>query len=307
MKVDAALILCAGFGSRMGEVGKVLPKVLWPIFEKTILELEINYVQKLFDVSKIFINTHFQADQITSFVKDRALDVQVMHENEILDIGGSVHALAKKLNYTGKVVIINSDQFYMFSSDILNKAAKKLEKYAGVLFTTSFKKAQGYNALEIVDDTYQGKILNQDLSDSSKYETYTGCSLIDLSKLTQVEGKLDFFKDVVSSANSLFATINSDEYEYWDFGTLSRYKQSMFKVLKMLSESKSSEFISFLKEVNSLDMNKLKSKSYGSGENSINLSSYEYSRLCNSILLQGMPKENLNNEIYYNGIKDQLV
>ena len=45
MKVDNALILAAGKGTRMGNVGKILPKVIWPIFEKTILELEVAYAK----------------------------------------------------------------------------------------------------------------------------------------------------------------------------------------------------------------------------------------------------------------------
>ena len=43
MIVENALILAAGAGTRMGEIGKVLPKVLWPVFECSLLELEVLY------------------------------------------------------------------------------------------------------------------------------------------------------------------------------------------------------------------------------------------------------------------------
>ena len=56
MKIDYCLILAAGFGSRMGEIGKILPKVLWHIFEKSLLELEIEYARSL-GIKKIFINS----------------------------------------------------------------------------------------------------------------------------------------------------------------------------------------------------------------------------------------------------------
>ena len=47
MQIDYALILSAGLGTRMGEIGKILPKVLWPIYFKSLLELQIRYCQSL--------------------------------------------------------------------------------------------------------------------------------------------------------------------------------------------------------------------------------------------------------------------
>ena len=41
------LILSAGFGTRMGPIGKALPKVLWPIFEEALLGIQIEYVNEL--------------------------------------------------------------------------------------------------------------------------------------------------------------------------------------------------------------------------------------------------------------------
>ena len=47
MKVNKALILSAGFGTRMGEIGKTLPKILWPIFDKSLLELQVLYLKEM--------------------------------------------------------------------------------------------------------------------------------------------------------------------------------------------------------------------------------------------------------------------
>ena len=41
MQLDFAYILAAGKGTRMGEIGKVVPKPLWPIYEKSLLELQV--------------------------------------------------------------------------------------------------------------------------------------------------------------------------------------------------------------------------------------------------------------------------
>ena len=46
MQVDYVLVLAAGKGTRMGEIGKKIPKVIWPIFNKSILELEVLHAKK---------------------------------------------------------------------------------------------------------------------------------------------------------------------------------------------------------------------------------------------------------------------
>ena len=43
MKVDYGLILAAGFGTRMGDEGRRLPKPLWPIFEENLISEEKAY------------------------------------------------------------------------------------------------------------------------------------------------------------------------------------------------------------------------------------------------------------------------
>ena len=118
MSVDYCLLLSAGLGTRMGPVGTVLPKVMWPIFEKTLLELQINYIEK-FKPKKIFINTHHLADEINFFIKKNTFEIENLYEEKLLDIGGAVHNLARKLNYEGNLLLINSDQF-LFTKDLID-------------------------------------------------------------------------------------------------------------------------------------------------------------------------------------------
>ncbi len=39
MQINQALLLCAGLGTRMGNIGKHIPKPLWPIFEKKFIRV----------------------------------------------------------------------------------------------------------------------------------------------------------------------------------------------------------------------------------------------------------------------------
>ena len=96
MQIDYCLILAAGFGTRMGSIGQKLPKVLWPVFEKSLLELQVAYARSL-GAKRVFINLHHMGEEIERFCQDRAAfeDVTYLWERpEILDIGGAVHNLA---------------------------------------------------------------------------------------------------------------------------------------------------------------------------------------------------------------------
>ncbi|MEI8348106.1 MAG: NTP transferase domain-containing protein, partial [Pseudomonadota bacterium] len=64
--VPHCFIMSAGMGTRMGEIGKVLPKVLWPVFEKKILDLQVSFAGRL-GFQRIFVNTHHGAKEVEQY------------------------------------------------------------------------------------------------------------------------------------------------------------------------------------------------------------------------------------------------
>ena len=58
MKINTALILCAGYGKRLNPITLKIPKPLIKINEITLLENTINFLEKL-EIEKIKINTYF--------------------------------------------------------------------------------------------------------------------------------------------------------------------------------------------------------------------------------------------------------
>ena len=68
MRINTALILCAGFGKRLSPLTIKTPKPLLKINNLTLLENTINLIQKL-DVKKIKLNTFYLKDKIKSFIE----------------------------------------------------------------------------------------------------------------------------------------------------------------------------------------------------------------------------------------------
>ena len=92
MKINTALILCAGFGKRLNPITLTKPKPLLEIKEVTMLEKSINLIKEL-GINKIFINTFYLKDHFLNFIKNKNfnLDIHIIEDGEnILDTGGCI-------------------------------------------------------------------------------------------------------------------------------------------------------------------------------------------------------------------------
>lgn len=263
MKVDYVLLLAAGKGTRMGKVGQALPKVQWPIFEKSILELEAEYVKEYVKNPNIYINLYHEKDRAFEFIKNKESlnGVKVLIEEDKIDIGGAVHNLARKLDYKGNLMVINSDQFLYFSKDIFEMGLRSLEDHDGVLFSYEVNSNDLYGGLKTENGIFKGLIANKDVPRNTAMITYTGMSLWKLDKLKPKDGPSYFFESVANHKMSKIKTLDIQDFEYWDFGTLKRYYDSMFR---LLGASTDCAFKNFLLRTNAFDPKKVQSGGYHS-------------------------------------------
>lgn len=251
MRIDHCLILAAGFGTRMGSIGQKLPKVLWPVFEKSLLELQVAYARSL-GIEKIYINLHYMGEEIEKFCKTRTTfeGVRFLWEKpEILDIGGAVHNLAAlpEVKYKGKLLVLNADQFFYLKKEDLFRILTPYEKSPAALFSYWVNSSLGYNALEIDSNRIvKGITKNKDLKPNSAVETYTGISLIDLSQLDKIQGVSKFFDSVCPYDKKIIPAILLENVDYWDFGTVKRFWETSFHILQTYRTTSTHPFIRFL-------------------------------------------------------------
>lgn len=231
MQVDYALILSAGLGTRMGEIGKKLPKVLWSIYFKSMLELQINYCEDL-GVKKIFINTHYLHEEIESFLKKHDLfkKVTVLHEDPLLDSGGAIHNLAAYpgVDYNGNLLLINGDQFLFFEKSFWDEALVKLKGARAVLFGIKVDKNAAYNETVLKNGCLVE--IKKNIEKKDDYTTYSGLGILNLNGLMPVRGISRFFETVANYKTERVDFVVPDKFEYWDFGTAEIYAENIFKL-----------------------------------------------------------------------------
>ena len=113
MKINTALILCAGFGKRLNPLTLETPKPLIELNNVTVLETCINLIESL-GIKNIIINTFYLGEQIHNFLKNKSFksEIKVIDDGKkILDTGGGI---LNMLNHSkdDNVLIFNPDTIW---------------------------------------------------------------------------------------------------------------------------------------------------------------------------------------------------
>ena len=180
MKINTALILCAGYGKRLNPLTLDIPKPLLEINEVTLLENTINLLQDL-GIKKIILNTFYLKKKIYKFIKKKGfqIDLEIIDEGEdILDTGGGILNMMNSSSETD-FLTINPDT--LWNKNYI-KYIQDMEKF---YFSQKIK-----NILLLVKQNLSfDKDLNSDFNlvkNKIKKEIknefiYTGCQIINKS------------------------------------------------------------------------------------------------------------------------------
>ena len=113
MKINTALILCAGFGKRLNPLTLETPKPLIELNNVTVLEICINLIESL-GIKKIIINTFYLGDQIHNFLRNKNFKSEIIivdDGKDILDTGGGILNMLNHSN-DDDVLIFNPDTIW---------------------------------------------------------------------------------------------------------------------------------------------------------------------------------------------------
>jgi aminoglycoside/choline kinase family phosphotransferase/choline kinase len=232
-----ALILAAGFGTRLQPHTNHIPKALFPIAGRPILDHTIEALTKA-GCREITINTHHLHEEIERFVCGRNWRIPLFtrHEPEILGTAGAIKNLADFWD-NQPFMVINSDiltdidlaEVYQFhlahpcpvtmvlcNNDHLNSVSLDGQGYVWG-FSSGEVVAHGRNCVQ---------------------RTFTGIQVIDPSLLDHIPGKrfyssIDVYRDLLSAGGRIKG-FEKESTQWIDIGTPERYQQMMVSRLAPL-------------------------------------------------------------------------
>ena len=113
MKINTALILCAGLGKRLNPLTLETPKPLLELNNKTILESCINIIIKL-GIKKVYLNTFHLSEKIDDFVRQKnfRIEIEIIEDGKkILNTGGGILNMINH-SHDSEYLIFNPDTLW---------------------------------------------------------------------------------------------------------------------------------------------------------------------------------------------------
>ena len=204
MKINTALILCAGFGKRLNPVTLDTPKPLLKIDNLTLLENTINLIKDL-DIKKIKLNTFYLKDKIKSFIEEKNfnIDIEVIDDGDyILNTGGGIYNMVKSSPKTeSHFLVFNPDT--LWDQSYIKTINNMIEFY--FLYSNS-------NTLLVVDkelsfdENLEGDFSlhkNKLIKTNSNNYIFTGCQIINKRIID------DSYRDKLVASFSILDTWNA--------------------------------------------------------------------------------------------------
>ena len=227
MKINTALILCAGFGERLNPITLNTPKPLLKIKDLTLLDHCLKLIINL-NIKKVLINTFYLKEQFYEFFKNHnyKIDIEIIDDgNTILDTGGGILNLISNSN---------DENFLVFNPDTIwtKKYIEEINEMISLYFSKKIN-----NLLLLVkkdlsfDKDIQGDfgLQNYLINKNSKNYVYIGCQIINRSVIERE--KLDKF-----SINKIWYNLIEDNQLYGFESKNKFYHVTNLKIFKKLQD-----------------------------------------------------------------------
>ena len=206
MKINKAMILAAGLGTRMQPLTLKTPKPLIKIGEHNLLERSINLLIQ-HGIKEIVINVHHLADQIERFIKNKDLKIKITisnERNELLDTGGGIFKGTESFG-DDPFIVINPDTVwsstYKNELNLLEELYSKTKKICLLVVEKSLS----------FDSTFKGDFNVDDNNRISRNSTnqfiFTGMQILNRKIFKKTEKKIfsmnEIWNDLIAEKNIL--------------------------------------------------------------------------------------------------------
>lgn len=233
-----ALLLAAGFGTRLRPITNTIPKCLVPINGKPLLEYWLENLSKI-GVNDFLINSSYLSEQIENFVNTNCYKdkITLVYEKELLNTGGTLLANKDFFRYE-PFFLIHADNLSLCDFQIFLDAHKNRPKSCEItmmLFRTDNPSSCGIVEVDqdgIVQKFYE-KIKNppSNLANGAVYI----CEPSLFSFLESLGKKdIDFSNDVLPHFMGRINTFLNDSY-HRDIGTIESYALAQMEVLDYIN------------------------------------------------------------------------
>ena len=184
MSINSALIFGAGFGTRMGEITKTIPKPMVTILNKPLIDYAIDITLDA-SIQNIIVNLHYLPEQIENHLS-KFENIKTIHEYpKILETGGGLKNALPILG-PSPVITLNSDIIWIGYNPIKSLLKSwNPQKMDALLMLIPIKRAKGYKGLGDFYLDRDKQLIRRDNKSNAPY-VYTGVQIIKTELLSAI-------------------------------------------------------------------------------------------------------------------------
>lgn len=216
-----ALILSAGFGTRLRPLTEITPKALIPLCNEPALNYTVRYLLR-YGISQIGVNAHYHRDKVVRHVeslKAQGIKIDVRVEKNILGTGGGVK------NFSD---FLQKDTFVVINADIITDFplvdALAFHRESGKIVTLVLTKDRRFNQVLLGRENRIVKIMDRPTQEGW---TFTGIHIIEPEIFNHMPDDdvfniIDLYRKLIKKGIDIMGYAFNDHYWY-DIGTISSY------------------------------------------------------------------------------------
>ena len=234
-KFVQAVILCGGYGQRLGKITQNIPKPLIKVNGKPFIEYQINFLKK-FGFNKFLLLCKYQSHKFMSKYKN-IKGIKIVSEKVKMNTGGALLNSIKKLDEN--FLFYNGDTFADFNFNHFIDHLKNINGKNSIAIKLE-KNPNRFGKVKI-----NGKLVTKiDKNLSSKF-IFSGFALLNKNSIKNIVNEKKNFEelilsDLINKKKLFFFKINKNT-NFIDIGTVSDLKASS----KIINRSKNRKAVFF--------------------------------------------------------------
>ena len=210
------LILAAGLGTRLRPLTSEIPKPLVRVYDKSILEIQMERAKSLGDV-RLHANAHYLADQIVSEGERLGFEKVWVETPEILGTAGPLRRIYAA-GYRGGLLIMNGDAYCNFDLAAFVRNARN--RCEAALLAVDFPKV---NTFRVGADGCLAGVAGRFGADTGTAATFSGISWYSDEALSRIrDGEFDireFWKQEIAAGRAPFVDMSQLHATWIDMGS----------------------------------------------------------------------------------------
>ncbi|MEI6092469.1 MAG: NDP-sugar synthase [bacterium] len=232
-----ALILCAGYGTRLKPLTDSVAKPLVNVLGIPILEYTLNFLDQN-GIKEVFVNRHYFPEQFENIRKPKEMNISFSLETEILGTLGGVLSFEQSLKDDDFLVINGDIIFDINLEDMISRHKRKKN-----MVTMALRKRDNKETAIFVDDFSNVVAIGGEPSNIYKQYMFSGIQILNPGIFSLIKSKKapkclvrDFYIPYLSSGGHINSFIMNEKDLWIETGDMKKYLDCNIRILELLSK-----------------------------------------------------------------------